>query len=131
MHHAMKALLITLALLLGGQALWLATASGGKPVLGDIAAATQAWGMIADGALVVDVRSAEEYSEGHIDGAINIPHTQVDRIAELIGDDLARPVVVYCRSGNRSGQAEAALKKRGYTGVFNGTGLEALQATQP
>lgn len=131
MHHAMKALLMTLVLLLGSQALWVAPASAGKPVLGDIAAATQAWEMISDGALVVDVRSAEEYADGHIEGAINIPHTQIDRIAELIGGDLARPVVVYCRSGNRSGQAEAALKKRGYTGVFNGTGLEALQATQP
>lgn len=127
----MKAILLTLVLLLGSQALWVVPANAGKPVLGDIAAATQAWGMIADGALVIDVRSAEEYSDGHIDGAINIPHTEIDRIAELIGDDLARPVVVYCRSGNRSGQAEAALRKRGYTGVFNGTGLEALQATQP
>jgi phage shock protein E len=127
----MKALFLTLALLLGSQALWVAPASAGKPVLGDIAAATQAWGMISDGVLVIDVRSAEEYSEGHIDGSINIPHTQIDRIAELIGDDLARPVVVYCRSGNRSGQAESALQKLGYTGVFNGTGLEALQATQP
>jgi len=131
MRNVVTPALMTFLLMLGGQFLGAGSALAAPPVKGDIAAATQAWEMIANGALLIDVRSAEEYAQGHIEGSINIPHTEVDRLAELIGDDLARPVVVYCRSGNRSGQAESALEKLGYTGVFNGTGFEALQATRP
>jgi phage shock protein E len=131
MHHARILMLLSLVMLFGSEPLWTEPAHAAPPVKGDIKAATQAWDMIANGALVIDVRSAEEYAEGHIEGAVNIPHTEIDRLTELIGDDLARPVVVYCRSGNRSGQSEAALRKLGYTGVFNGTGLEAMQATRP
>lgn len=131
MRNVVTPALMTFLLMLGGQFLGAGSALAAPPVKGDIAAATQAWEMIANGALLIDVRSAEEYAQGHIEGSINIPHTEVDRLAELIGDDLARPVVVYCRSGNRSGQAEAALEKLGYTGIFNGTGFEALQATRP
>jgi len=50
---------------------------------------------------------------------------------DAIGDDPERPVVVYCRSGNRSGKAKIALDKQGYNHIFNGTGFEALKATRP
>lgn len=69
--------------------------------------------------LVLDVRSAAEFGEGHIPGAVNIPHDVIgERIAEL-GPAGERDVVVYCRSGRRSAIALAALKEAGFSRLFH------------
>ena len=66
-------------------------------------------------ALILDVRTPEEYARGHVPGAVNIPHTEVEaRLDELSGDK-DRPVVVYCERGGRAGQAEATLLAAGFT----------------
>ena len=84
---------------------------------GDIASA-DARKLVADGALLLDVRTVEEYRARHIDGALNIPlHELQGRLSEL--PDKQRPIVVYCRSGNRSGQAERLLERAGYPNVHN------------
>lgn len=72
----------------------------------------QAWG---DQTLVVlDVRTPEEFAEGHVPGAMNIPHTSLAaRLAELEGHR-DRDLVVYCRSGNRTALAIAELRKAGF-----------------
>jgi len=98
---------------------------------GDPVAAKQAWPMIEQGALLIDVRTAGEFDKGHIDGALNIPWEQTDNLMAAIGTDKQRPVVVYCRSGNRSGKAQVVLETKGYTNVFNATGYEAMIATKP
>jgi len=98
---------------------------------GDPEAAKQAWPMIESGVLLVDVRSEQEFSEGHLDGAINIEWDQTDALVAAIGSDKQRPVVFYCRSGNRVGKAIKELEARGYTNIYNATGLEALLATKP
>lgn len=68
--------------------------------------------------LYVDVRTPQEYAEGSVNGAVNIPLDQVQsRIAEFQGKD---EVVVFCRSGNRSSQAKAILEKNGIKNVTNG-----------
>jgi rhodanese-related sulfurtransferase len=67
--------------------------------------------------LLVDVRTPEEFASGHIAGAINIPVEELgSRLAE-IGSD--KPVVLYCRSGNRSTTAASILESAGYEGVYN------------
>ncbi|HOU93518.1 MAG TPA: rhodanese-like domain-containing protein [Polyangiaceae bacterium] len=69
--------------------------------------------LVANGALLVDVRTASEYAAGHVDGAVNLPLAELpDRLAEL---DASRAVVVYCQSGNRSSQAATLLCDAGYT----------------
>ena len=98
---------------------------------GDHAAAEKAWPMIDDGVLLIDVRSEEQFSDDHIEGAINIDWDDVDGLIKAIGDDKNRPVVLYCRSGNRSGKAIVQLELLGYTHLYNATGLEALKATSP
>jgi len=98
---------------------------------GDPEAAKQAWPMIQNGVLVIDVRSEKEFAEGHLDGAINIEWDQTDALLAAIGSDKQRQVVLYCRSGNRSGKSITELESRGYTHLFNATGFEALQATKP
>ena len=98
---------------------------------GDFDAARQAWPMIQQGALLIDVRGTDEFAQGHIEGAINIPFDKTDALIAAIGTDKQRPVVVYCRSGHRSGKAKTGLEAKGYSNVFNATGLEALIATKP
>ncbi len=97
----------------------------------DPEAASQAWPMIQQGALVIDVRTAEEFAGDHIEGAVNIPFDQTRALMAAIGSDKQRPVVVYCRSGNRSGKAKAVLEATGYDKIYNATGLDALKATKP
>ena len=79
---------------------------------------TDAQELIATGDVeVLDVRTPEEYAEGHIDGATLIDFYEpdfADRIAEL---DRGATYVVYCRSGNRSGQAVALMAEQGFTAV--------------
>ena len=104
------------------------------PVLaggGDPEAARKAWPMIQGGALLVDVRSEKEFSEGHLDGAVNIEWDKTDDLIAAIGTDKQRQVVFYCRSGNRVGKSMKVLEARGYTNIFNATGLKALLATKP
>lgn len=83
---------------------------------------------ITSGALVVDVRTPEEFNEGHFPGAINIPHEQVIQGLRDRNIQPDRTVILYCRSGNRSGTAAAMLLTEGYSRVRNVGGLEAFLA---
>ena len=87
----------------------------------------RAWRLIGDGALLIDVRSREEYEAGHLENSVNIEHDKVEKLAETIGEDKEREVVVYCRSGKRSGEAKKALEEYGYKNVHNGLGYEGLK----
>jgi len=98
---------------------------------GDPGVAKKAWPMIEQGVLLIDVRTEEEYSAGHIKEALNIPWEETGNLIAAIGRDKQRPVVIYCRSGNRSGKAKKALELNGYSHVFNATGYEALKETKP
>ena len=73
--------------------------------------------------IILDVRTAEEYSEKHIPGAINIPNETIgaDDIPELPDKD--QLILIYCRSGNRSKQAADKLVKLGYTNIVEFGGI--------
>lgn len=107
------------------------TAPATEEIRGELEAARRGWALIEDGALVIDVRSPGEFSRGHVDGALNIVHTDIEALAAAIGPDQDRSVVLYCGSGRRSGLAITELEELGYTALFNATGYDALQATQP
>jgi len=87
--------------------------------------------MIAAGAVVVDVRTPEEFGADHLPQATNIPIQEfAQRIAEvetLTGGDKTKPVVVHCATGNRSAKAKQQLEAAGYTQVVNGGGLDDLR----
>lgn len=86
---------------------------------------------IASDTIWIDVRSAEEFNSGHLPGAVNIVHTDIaEKIASVTQDKNAE-IKLYCRSGRRSGLAEAELKKLGFTNVHNAGGYEELKATKP
>ena len=74
---------------------------------------------------IVDVRTQEEFTEGHFPNAINIP---LDQVAQRINEfkEMPKPIIAYCRSGNRSGIAVAILKQNGIADAVNGGGLNEL-----
>ena len=75
--------------------------------------------------VIVDVRTTEEYNEGHIKNAISIPNENIGigEIAEL--PNKSQLILVYCRSGNRSRQASEKLVKLGYTNVIDFGGINS------
>lgn len=74
---------------------------------------------------VIDVRSPQEYAGGHYPNAINIPLEQVPgKVNEF--KNMPKPIVMYCRSGNRSGMAVMMLRQAGIADVVNGGALDAL-----
>lgn len=76
-----------------------------------------------DSLVVVDVRTQEEYAEGHIPGAICVPNESiVDAQPEEL-PDLEQTILVYCRSGRRSKEAAQKLADMGYTNVYEFGGI--------
>ena len=69
------------------------------------------------GYVILDVREQDEYNESHIPGAILIPYTQIDQLAETKLTDKDQLILVYCRSGRRSKIAAESLVKLGYTNI--------------
>ena len=78
--------------------------------------------------LFVDVRTTEEFAAGHFPGAINIPHEDIVRGIREHNVHKNQTVLLYCRSGNRSGLAESSLQSAGFSRAKNVGGLEALLA---
>ena len=70
-----------------------------------------------EGYIILDVRTQEEYDEGHIPSAILIPHTEIETEAESILADPDQLILVYCRSGRRSKLAAEILVELGYTNI--------------
>ena len=78
----------------------------------------------AAGAVLLDVRSPQEYREGHIPSSQNVPLQQLDKVEELT-ENKDTILYVYCHSGARSRQAVSLLKHMGYTNVHNIGGIAA------
>lgn len=70
-----------------------------------------------EGYIILDVRTQEEYDEGHIPGAIVISHEEIAEKAEDVLTDKDQLILVYCRSGRRSEIAAEALVELGYTNI--------------
>ena len=79
-----------------------------------------------NGAVLLDVRTPQEYREGHIPGSKNVPLQQLDKISS-VADNKNIPLFVYCYSGGRSRQAASMLQQMGYTNVQNIGGITAYQ----
>ncbi len=71
------------------------------------------------GATIVDVRSPQEYKEGHIDGAISIPDYQIKKQIEKQIQNKDELIVIYCTTGQRSQRAQQILENMGYNNVYN------------
>jgi len=74
--------------------------------------------LAARGVAVIDVRTPAEFASGHVPGARNIPHDEIEkRLAEIGPADA--PVLLYCRSGRRSAIAAQALREKGFTKLYD------------
>lgn len=70
-------------------------------------------------AILLDVRSPQEYDEGHLDGAINIPLYELEKCCDCKLKDKNKIIIVYCQSGMRSMKAIRILKKAGFKNLYN------------
>lgn len=70
-------------------------------------------------ATIIDVRSPQEYMEGHIDGAISIPDYKIKGEIQKYIKDKDKIIVLYCSTGHRSQNAQKILERLGYTNVYN------------
>ena len=74
---------------------------------------------IKKGAKIIDVRSPQEFEEGHVDGAINIPDYEIRKNAENFLKNKDEIIVLYCSTGQRSKKVQEQLIKMGYKYVYN------------
>jgi phage shock protein E len=110
MKYAALALIVALAV-------WFLTRGAGERVSSE-----QARALVSEGAYLLDVRTPGEFGGGHIEGAVNIPVAELSaRLAELPPKET--PIVVYCRSGQRSGRAAKILQSAGHTQVHDLGGM--------
>jgi len=73
--------------------------------------------------IVLDVRREEEYANGHIEGAMLIPHVAIEEEAKSMLPNKEQKILVYCRSGYRSKLVENKLGNMGYTNVYEFGGI--------
>ena len=122
-----RAVALTIAVLLGGCSTTTAPGTTSGSAEAPRSAGKDA---VAKAALVIDVRTPEEFASGHVGRAENIPvgevEARVDEIAQKLGGEKSKPVAVYCAAGVRAGPAKAALEKAGFTNVTNAGGYEDL-----
>lgn len=86
------------------------------------------WQWIEQGAMIVDVRTPPEFADGHLPQAVNYPLSALNiHFADIAKDT---QIVLYCRSGNRSGKAYQYLKAKGFTNLHNAGGLAEMLESQ-
>ena len=81
---------------------------------------------LSEDTVIIDVRTPAEFASGHLDGAVNIDVQSPDFAAQIMELDPSGEYFVYCRSGNRSGQAIAQMTQMGFDGnnLTNGGGVD-------
>jgi len=83
---------------------------------------------LAEGTIVIDVRTPAEFASGHLEGALNIDIQSPDFFATVSQLDPSADYFIYCRSGNRSGQAIAQMTNLGFTSMENGGSVQEATA---
>ena len=76
-----------------------------------------------ENAVLIDVRTEEEFNEGHLDNAINVSSTVIKFNIKAHVTDLETPIIVYCRSGRRSAESADILVNLGYKKVYDMGGI--------
>ena len=83
---------------------------------------------VPEGAVIIDVRTPDEYAEGHLEGAINVNLQSGSFEQEIAEQPLDGTYIVYCRTGNRSAQAVAIMTDLGFTDVTDAGGVSDASA---
>lgn len=109
--------LVVVAVVSGAMLLWPLLRRGAAGATVNTLEATQM--MNRSDALVIDLRAADEFAQGHVLGARNIPIADLERRAADLEKHKAKPVIVYSTDANRASGAVAALRKAGFASVHN------------
>ncbi|MCP4179675.1 MAG: rhodanese-like domain-containing protein [bacterium] len=80
--------------------------------------------------IIIDTRTKSEYENGHLKNAINIPYTEIKEKIEEHVHDKEEKIIVYCRTGIRSGIAKKILVKSGYKNVINAGAYDRLKGIE-
>lgn len=75
--------------------------------------------MVEKGAILVDVRSPQEFQEGHLEGAILLPEYEIRKSVSQVLQDKEQTTIVYCSTGHRGIKAQKVLQTLGYDKVYN------------
>ena len=75
--------------------------------------------LMSKGAILIDVRSPQEYNEGHLDNSILLPEYEILKKIEDIIPNKNTKIILYCSSGTRSKKAQEKLEKMGYKNIYN------------
>jgi phage shock protein E len=87
---------------------------------------SEAFALVEAGAILVDVRTKEEFEEGSLVGALNLTSENIEGICQVLNDSNHEPIVLFCKSGGRSGMVAEVLASLGYTKVKNAGGYKEL-----
>ena len=82
--------------------------------------------LVKEGAMLIDVRSPEEYNRSHLEGSVNYPYSVLDGFGDVTVPDKDTTIVVYCSTGKRSSQAKNLLETNGFDNVYYLGGVEML-----
>jgi rhodanese-related sulfurtransferase len=80
--------------------------------------------MDSEDAIILDVRSRDEYEKEHIQNAVLLPNTEIESLSEEMLPDKNATILIYCKSGKKSAEAAEKLAKMGYTKVYDFGGIE-------
>jgi len=81
--------------------------------------ASATFGKDASMPIVIDVRTVQEWSNGHLEGAVLIPYDQIGEKIGVVVKDKSQKIYLYCRTGHRTTIAQKALEKLGYKDIIN------------
>jgi phage shock protein E len=83
--------------------------------------------VMSDNSTVIDVRTEQEYRAGHLKNSLNLPYDTIKQTITVHVPDKNTEIILYCRSGRRSGIAKTTLDAMGYKNVINAGGYETLK----
>ncbi|MCB0351984.1 MAG: rhodanese-like domain-containing protein [Bdellovibrionales bacterium] len=82
---------------------------------------------VDSGALVIDVRTPQEFESGHAKEAINVPYDEIVDNPRMLQESKDRAIIVYCRSGRRSSIAKSTLESLGFRNILNAGGVSEME----
>ncbi len=94
----------------------------------ELISASEISSVLAEGAVVIDVRTPSEFAGGHVADALNIDVSSKDFESKVGALDKSKTYVIYCRTGSRAGQAVEAMAKLGFENLVNGGAFDDLAA---
>lgn len=83
--------------------------------------------LMQEGAIIIDVRTPQEYDGGHIKGSKNLPLGELSNKLSHVSDK-SKAYITVCASGMRSASAKSLMKRNGYQNVYNGGGWQSLRS---